>query len=69
MSDGHGCDAGGHGCGEASANSGVGDGGFAIGTDGRTPVPNIKRLTLNGAPIIENSHEYVIDVPQKRLDR
>ena len=69
MSEGHGCDTGGQDCGGASANSDIGDGGSAIGTDGRTPVPKIKRLTLNGAPIIESSHEYVIDVPQKKPDR
>ena len=62
MSDGHGCDAGGHPCGVdgAGPSIGTGDAGYAVGADGRTPVPNIKRLMINGAPVSETSHEFVV---------
>lgn len=62
MSDGHGCDAGASHCGPdgAVAASASGDAGYAVGPDGRTPRPNIKRLTINGAPVTESSHEYVM---------
>lgn len=64
MSDGHGCDASGHHCGGGSAGwSGGGDAGYTVGSDGRTPIPNIKRLTINGAPVTETSHEYVMRKP------
>ena len=67
MSDGQGCDAGSHHCGIASASGGGDNSGF--GTDGRTPVPDIKRATINGAPIVESSHEYVIPSSEKRPSR
>ena len=60
MSDGHGCDAGGHHCGGDSWAAGGGEFGYSLGPDGRTPVPNIKRLTINGAPVTETAHEYVV---------
>lgn len=63
MSDGDGCDAGGDHCASIGASSGAGDAGYAVGTDDRTPVPNIKRVTINGAPVSEASHEYVIGRP------
>ncbi|WP_066800884.1 hypothetical protein [Sphingomonas soli] len=63
MSDGHGCDVGGQHCGNTgiSASGAAGDAGYDAGADGRTPVPNIKRMTINGAPVSEASHEYVIE--------
>lgn len=62
MSEGHGCDSGQHHCGGANLGpvNGGGDGGCELGTDGRTPIPNLKRVTINGAPVIEASHEYVV---------
>ena len=62
MSDGDGGDAGGDVCGGIGASMG-GDAGYAVGSDGRTPVPDIKRVTINGAPVSEASHEYVIRQP------
>lgn len=65
MSDGHGCDAAGHHCGGPNTASphGHSDAGYELGADGRTPVPNLKRVTVNGAPVSEASHEYVIRRP------
>lgn len=65
MSDGHGCDAAGHHCGGVSASAGGGESGFSLAADGRTPIPNIKRPTINGAPVVESSHEYVIRPSEK----
>jgi hypothetical protein len=68
MSDGHGCDAGAHHCGNAGvgASSATGDSGYDVGTDGRTPVPNIKRIEINGAPVSEASHEFIIEKAEQR---
>lgn len=62
MSDGHGCDAG-HHCGPAQQAGGAGDPGYALGADGKTPVANVKRAEINGAPIVEASHEFVLRKP------
>jgi hypothetical protein len=60
MSHGHGCDAGGH----SYASDGLGASGSAEGpgytVEGNVPVANIKRVMVNGAPISEPSHEFVI---------
>lgn len=56
MSDGHGCDSG--GC--LFDGTIYGDVGAALAPDGRTPIPNIKQTTINGAPVSEASHEYLI---------
>ncbi len=56
--DGDGGDCGDLGCGGwIAAADASGSGGFA----GPGPcLPNLKRLEINGAPIVETSHEYVI---------
>jgi hypothetical protein len=64
MSDGHGCEGGGADCGGLAYTVG-GDSGSYTGTHVRTPVPDIKRPTINGAPVIEASHEYVVVSPGK----
>ena len=61
MSDGHGCDAGGHNCGfEVAGANPAGDAGYDVAVDGRTPIPNIKSVTINGAPVVEAAYEFVI---------
>lgn len=64
MSDDCGCDAG-HDCSGAYA---VGGGGDTESSAMRVPHPGMKVLTLNGAPIIESSHEYVLAAKPKRID-
>jgi len=61
MSDGHGCDAGGHHCGAGASHAD--GGGYALAGDGKTPIPNIKRVEINGAPVTEATHEFVIRKP------
>lgn len=62
MIDGDGCDDGGGHIGSdfAGGSGSVGDADYFRGTGGISPIPNIKRLTINGAPVIESSHEYVL---------
>ena len=59
MGNGDGGDAGGDLWGDIEALHGR-DLWYDVGPDGRTPVPNIKRVSINGAPVIEASHENVI---------
>lgn len=59
MSDGSGCDAGGHDCGLASGTSGDGPisgTGISDKVDSSAPTG----LMINGAPVIETSHEFVV---------
>lgn len=69
MSDGHGCDPGAHHCGHGIASAGSGDAGYMLGSDGQTPVPNHKHVTINGAPVTETSHEFVMPAPVARFAR
>jgi hypothetical protein len=62
LSDGHGCDAGGHHCGDSSsfASNGAQYTGYEVGGEAQAPFPGTKRVTINGAPVSEASHEYVV---------
>jgi hypothetical protein len=62
MSEGNGCNAGGHHCGGDSAFASYGNGvtGCDLSADGRSPIPSIKRPMINGAPVSEASHEFVV---------
>ena len=65
--NGDGCgDGGGHGgCDHGNhALSGSGDA-TAIGGSERTSFRGIKQIMINGAPVTEQSHEYVIKVSKK----
>lgn len=63
MIEGHDCAGAAHHCGIGNAD--IGADGYALGEDGRTPVSNLKRLTVNGSPVSEASHEFVMP---KRTD-
>lgn len=60
MSDGSGCDAGGHGCGGSTLSGGDGYSGDGGATGAPMPVLDRKCVTINGAPVQEASHEFVI---------
>jgi hypothetical protein len=60
MSGGDGCGTDGGHCGDSASSGGGSDGGYGLGPDGKSPVPNIKRVEVNGAPVIEQSHVYVM---------
>lgn len=62
VSEGHGCDTGGHHCGDSGslASNGTQYTGYEVGGEAQAPFPNIKRITINGAPVSETSHEYVV---------
>ena len=60
MSDGSGCDAGGRGCGGGALSDGAGYSGDGGANGGLIPIPDRKCVTINGAPVQEASHEFVI---------
>jgi hypothetical protein len=37
-----------------------------LGRDGMTPAPDDRRLTINGAPVTVQSHEFVIQTTKKK---
>ena len=61
--DGHGCDGGGSHCSGHAAADGWGDAGYTTGADGKTPIPNPKRLEVNGAPVTDTKNEFVMKKP------
>lgn len=65
MSGGDGCGGGMSHCGSTAmdGSSGIADAGYAVGPDGHSPIPNIKRVMVNGAPVTDASHEFVLQRP------
>jgi hypothetical protein len=69
MSDGSGCDAGGHGCGGGTLSDGAGYSGDGSANDAFISIPDRKCVTINGAPVQEASHEFVITSIEDRTSR
>jgi len=69
MSDGSGCDAGGHGCGGSTLSDGAGCSGDGGASGGLMPIPDSKCVTINGAPVQEASHEFVITSTEDQASR